>query len=264
MQHRIQIGVIVVLFMLIGGMALWFGGFFSGIKDVRENTEAEDNVSSPHQDAVEHKDAVNTEAVSENILPPIPSDFDVIDQDTAELKGELREKYTALFDDIVRKIREGSANENDWLDLGSVKYTFGDYKGAESAWLYVLKLDPFRAVAYADLAQLYWHKLPNYPKAEEMFLKYIDININSNFALPAYKDLSDLYRYNYKEKSHLADDVLIEALEQFPDEPGLLLALARYYADIADNDSAIQYFKKVLEVNPENESAKEELKRLTN
>ena len=245
--------IIIILFLLITGALLWFGGFSQFFQKPSGSTAVLGDFS-------QNNDEVGPR--QETTLPLPPPDFATLNQNNPDLRPELKSELVKTFEDLLVRLEKEPDSAQTWADLGSVKYAFMDYKGAEALWLYTLELNPDILVAHANLGELYWHKLPNYPKAEEAFLQLIERDPMN--ALRVYKDLSDLYRYNYKEKADLADDVFLDALKKYPENPNLLSHLARLYMEEGKTDLAIEYFERVLAVIPDNESAREELGRLRN
>src|SRR3989344_2866132 len=56
---------------------------------------------------------------------------------------------------------------------------------------------------------------------------------------------------------------LVDGLNYNPDSHDLMTLLASYYRDNGNKEKAIEYFNKVLKLNPDNEAVKRELERLT-
>jgi tetratricopeptide (TPR) repeat protein len=193
-------------------------------------------------------------------LPDPPENYDKIIDNNPALTPETKASREAQFADILKRISEQPERAVFWADLGAIKYAFDDYLGAEQLWLYTFDLDSSITVAQINLAQLYWHDIPNFEKSERFFRFAIDNNEAA--AVVLYRDLSDLYRYSYEAKSHLADDVLLEAYERFPNAHGYLNLLGWYYMEQNDNKKAIEYFERFLETTPDDESTQEELERL--
>ena len=247
-------GVGVAVFVLVAGGILWFGAPAQKAKKSEENAN-----QSPTP--IPSQQAESTPQTSP--AASYPAGYDILIDNNTSFDSERKAQNRKEFNRLVDIIKSQKGTKADWFDLGSVKYFFKDYRGAEAAWVYTIQINPLSISAYANLAQLYWHPLPNIPKAEYMFKKIIELDPAGSSALAAYKDLSDLYRYDYKEKANLADDTLLEALDKYPDNEMILMSLARYYQETGDDTKAIEYYKKVLNIYPKNVSAKEELDMLT-
>lgn len=147
-----------------------------------------------------------------------------------------------------------------WIDAGVVKKVIGDYEGARDAWEYASIIRPLNYVSFKNLGELYWHYLPDLPRSEENFRTAIK---NDPSVFDAYISLSDLYRYSYKEKEGLADDVLLEGLDKNPKLGRDFTAyIARYYKETGNILKAIDFYTRLSMIEPENQDVKEELAKL--
>lgn len=147
-----------------------------------------------------------------------------------------------------------------WLQAGLIKKMIGDFEGARDAWEYASLIRPNNFVSFKNLGELYWHYLPDYPRAEENFRKAIE---NEPRFIDSYVSLSELYRYSYLEKQSLAEMPLLDGIRVSPDSKDLTIYLARFYRDFAkDNGKAVEYYEKFLEMAPDNRDAREELEAL--
>ncbi|MEK7630479.1 MAG: hypothetical protein AAB417_00390 [Patescibacteria group bacterium] len=243
------------LFIVLGIAVLIFA-----VWGIIKLTSPDQNIQTPPPPVGEvlpppPSDDSNTPDGNTSKLQP-PTGFDSLDESRSALKGEARTKAYASFTSLVADINKKSNDLQAWYSLGSIKKMFGDYKGAEQAWLFAVKIDSTFADAYANLGQLYWHDLVNYVKAEEMFLAVIK---NNQTITSAYINLSNLYRYNYTEKKDEADKILLRGLEYNKDDSNLLSALATYYYDMGKRDLAIIYYERLVAADPKNKQAAEDL-----
>jgi tetratricopeptide (TPR) repeat protein len=181
-----------------------------------------------------------------------------------DLDPALKQKYAERFIKIGDMINKDPNNLLDWLALASVMKGAKDYAGAEKVWLYIIQRWPDDPVAFGNLGDLYTNFLPDYPKAEWAYQKAIDVSSGIAEHLIYYRNLHELYKHYYQEKSDLADDILLEALERYPDELDFLALLATYYRDNKQKEKAIEYFEKLLEIEPNNQAAQRDLERLKN
>jgi tetratricopeptide (TPR) repeat protein len=195
-------------------------------------------------------------------LPPFPKGYDVINYDEkvlADIPPERRKEQEDFFANNLAKIEEAPDSLDYWINLGLTKKVFGDYKGAGDVWEYASLIRPKNSSSYINLGDLYWNFLADFPKAEHNYLKAIEISSNR---AGIYKDLSDLYRFSFVEKAHLADDILISGAENNPENPDFYTWLGGYYRDMGDAPRAREYFKKALEINPFSDAVKGELDAL--
>ena len=146
-----------------------------------------------------------------------------------------------------------------WLQLGFYKKVIGDYEGARDAWEYASQIRPQNVVSFKNLGELYWHYLPDYPRAEANLRKAIE---NEPKLIDSYVTLSDIYRYSWKEKINLADDVLLEGIQNNPGNRDLISYLARYYKETGDKQNAIKYYRELLRLDPADNDVIKELQKL--
>lgn len=189
----------------------------------------------------------------------LPSHYSVFVDNAPDMRAEFKKASKEKFSETLEIIKEHPDSLWAWLDLGSIKKSFNDFDGAEEAWVYATKIYPEHTVAYANLGQLYWHNKVNYPIAEAMFLKVISLNIT---AVATYRDLADLYRYNYTAKKDQVDDLILSGLKDNPAEPDLLSYLALYYYEIGERDNSIRMYERLVQATPGNKQAQEDLEDL--
>lgn len=246
MKKWVLFGASFIIFVFTASFFLWYGGIFTKI-----SLPAESPLPPPPNEGVENN----------KTLPPLPVGYQELQENNPNMRPDRREAYLNKFNETVAAIKEHPDSIIAWYELGSVKDAFDDHKGTEEAWLFTLQLAPNYTAVLNNLAQLYWRDLPNYPKAEAMFLTIIKIDVTDT---TAYRDLSDLYRYNYKEKADQADKILLQGLKDNPKSSDLLSYLAAYYKETGKLDLAIKYYEELLPVAPANTKAavEQELKDL--
>lgn len=115
----------------------------------------------------------------------------------------------------------------DLLFLGISKRNSKDYAGAVKAWEEASRLIPESHIPYSNLGDLYQFYLRDFPKAEANLRKAIELFPGY---IAGYMNLHELYRYQYKEKAGLADDILEDGLRKNPEDPTLKAALESYLA----------------------------------
>ncbi len=148
---------------------------------------------------------------------------------------------------------------NVWMQLGILKKEIGDFEGARDAWEYAGMLAPQGSVAFANLGDLYWRYLHDFPKAEAN-LKIAIAHKSDDAA--SWAELSDLYYYSYKEHAALADQVLLDGLKSNPDNDTLMRHLAYLYEMQARYGDALTWWKKVLDFNPQDQEVANKINAL--
>lgn len=233
---RVLLGLLAVIVLGAGGWYIWDQGYLSDSVKLRDD------------------------------LPLAPKGYDTINKDPqvlSELPQDRQDKYMQDFQDTLNAIKEHPDSQLAWNDLGVTKNKFGDYKGAEEAWVYATELTKGANSPglYLNLADLYWNKLQNFERAEWAFRSAIEYD---RATVRAYRDLASMYRFSYAEKKDQAIPVLIEGIENgSPEEAAELLALAGMWAwQDGDIDNAIIYYEEYVKLNPANEAAKSDLEEL--
>lgn len=179
-----------------------------------------------------------------------------------DLDPIIKKKYAEIFIKVGEAINQNPNDLEAWLTLGSVMKAIKNYQMAEDVWLYIIAKWPDDPIAFGNLGDLYTNFLPDLPKAEEYLKKAVENSSGITECLIYYRNLHELYKYHYDEKTDLADDILLEALEIYPDEPDFLVLLAVYYQDIGDIQKAIEYFEKLLKIDPANQAVQRDLEKL--
>ena len=238
MKAEIKIigGVIVV------GLLIWGGIFFL------RNNEPE---------AIDNGDGTSI------VLPPKPSGYDILNKDdiiTTEIPEDRKVQYEDEFKETLQTIMEHPDSFLAWMNLATIKNTFGDYEGAEKAWLYATEISPNQGRSLMNLGDLYWNKLQNFPRAEWAYLTSLDREpVNTR----AYRDLASMYQFSYTEKKDKAIDILLWGAENNPDDKSEFFALAALWAwENSDIANAITYYEQYLEINPDDEVARGDLAKL--
>ena len=176
----------------------------------------------------------------------------------ADLPPELTEQYQKLFDAAKNDIQKDPGKYMAWIQIGQTKLDAGDYEGAERAWRHIAELKPDSYVAFRQLGYLYGYVVHDFPKAEAAYREVIKRDAG---LADSYTSLYDIYR-SWEGKESLAPQILLEGLQNLKDEPYLIAALARHYRYNNEIDKAIEYFEKLLAVDPQNQEAQEALKNL--
>ena len=161
----------------------------------------------------------------------------------ANIPDDKKQEYTGRMKDIVHAIRKGESLYEQLIELASYRKLVEDYAGAEEIWLDMTKRYPTSRQAYDNLGNLYHFYVKDYPKAEVMMKKSIEIE---NVYAPSYVNLFELYTLSYTEKKQLAEQVLLDGLKNTDNHITLEVALAQFYAEQGRTEDARIYFEKVL------------------
>jgi len=134
-----------------------------------------------------------------------------------DAKAIMEEKIT-----LNRKTLTENPNlYESWIELGNQYKIVGDLPKAFEAWEYAGLLNPYNAVSFHNLGDVYGYYLNDPIKAEENFLKAIENAPSDSFY---YIQTSEFYRL-VLENSTKAKDILEQGFEKNPDSPELKKAL---------------------------------------
>ena len=122
------------------------------------------------------------------------------------------------------------------------------------AWQTAVSNEPGQSLAFGNLADLYSFDLGQYEKAEEYYLKVLNMR-SDNYGY--YVGLTSLYRYHLTEKANLIESIMIKGAENNPAEAeNYYMYLANYFASGSsdkggdDKEKAKYYGQKVLKIDP--------------
>ena len=77
-------------------------------------------------------------------------------------------------------------------------------------------------------------------------------------------NLANIYRYKYPGKEGLFEKTLLDAEKKFSDNVDIISTLAAYYRQTKQKDQAIFYYEKLVQLDPNNQTAKQDLEELKN
>lgn len=173
---------------------------------------------------------------------PVPEEVKLFTEDQ-------KKKIYAEVENYGDAVKKDPDFFNGWVQGGLLKKVIGDFEGARDMWEYAGIIRPQNSTSFANMGELYWRYLPNFPKSELNFRTAIK---NKPVEFSAYVSLSDLYFYSYAAKASLADDVLLEGLAANPREINLMKALAILYERQKEYAKALEWWKKAAQLEPSN------------
>lgn len=177
----------------------------------------------------------------------------------SSLTPEEAEFFKQRFSDVKEILQKNPDSFRDWLYLGVLKKGAGDYEGARDVFLYAGQIRPQSSTPFANLADLYAYFLDDPVKAEES-IKTAIASDPSDYNLRL--ALADIYRYKFSGGAVKYEQTLLEAIAKFPDNPNLIAPLAAYFRDTNQIAKAIEWYKKLIKISPDNEEAKQDLAEL--
>lgn len=180
-----------------------------------------------------------------------PQEVRPVPEEVKLFSDDQKKKIYVAIENFGQSVLENSDFLRGWLQLGLYKKVIGDFEGARDAWEYASIIRPLNSVSFANLGELYWRYIADYPKSERNFRTALK---NKPDDMGVYVSLSDLYFYSYKEKAELADDILLEGLAKNSSNTDLMKHLATLYERRREYAKAVEWWQKALDQDPQNTS----------
>ena len=200
--------------------------------------------------------ASDLESMKQSLIAPA-------DIKAQNLTPELKDKYLARLKAAQDELVKFNFDNLQLVDqVAQQKKLLGDIDGAIIAWEYANLIRPQNSLSFSNLAALYHFDLNQYDKAEKNYLISI---ANDPDDINTIRNLFEMYTTAVMDNAK-AEALLLAAIEDNQSEPAKavdLYALAgSFYAENGNNAKALEYYRKVLEINPNNEPVKKEIARL--
>ena len=138
------------------------------------------------------------------------------------------------------------------LQLGNLKYTYGDLQGAKEQYEDILFTHPKDAPALENLGQTL-REMGDYEGAFARWRAALNI---SPYEV-TYLKLADLIEEQFPERQDEIQTLLEEAIATLGQTPGLLKRLGEWYATNEQYDEAISHYKVAKQLDPDDETIDE-------
>lgn len=254
--------IIAVVFLLAAGVFF----YWDTISDIyRFDRKQSDEISefsqntffpvpSAEQPAVQKDNPpVPTTIIKKESLPKYvgrdPEEINPTKDEVALYNEEQRNNLYASIKNLGQAVKKDQGYFFGWMQLGLIKKVIGDFAGARDAWEYAGLISPANTTSFANLGEIYWRYLPDFPRSEKNFRISLKNKPNE---FSTYDSLSQLYFFSYKEKKNLAYDVLLEGMTTNPHDPNFPRALASLYERDGNWTKALEWWQKVLVAEPNN------------
>lgn len=162
------------------------------------------------------------------------------------------------FEAAVVAVQTNPDSYNDWITIGIIKKQVNDYDGARVVWEKAVVLRPAGSLPLYNLANLYADFLNNPQKAEEYYLAALR---NSPDLTQGYTNLADLYK-NKLNQPEKVEPLILDGLSKTNNDPNFYAYLGGFYKETKNYAKAMEYFEKLLKVNPDDATIKAELVNL--
>lgn len=141
-----------------------------------------------------------------------------------ELPKEAVDKRRKLLSDLEVSLSKDPNDLDGWMTVAFVKKFFNNYEGARDAWEFAKMVVPNNPLPYINLGTLYGYYFRDLEKAEGNFLAAVRFD--------------------------------------FSNSVGALHSTALFYKDFGMKEKALELFRELLRINPDDEGVKEEIRRL--
>ncbi len=168
-----------------------------------------------------------------------------------ELPADIKEAYETLKND--------PSNTSAYMKLALWKRDQGQLEEAIKLYEMALEIKPEDTLLLMNSADLYIRN-EQYAEAAGAYVKVTRVNPKW---LASYRSLADLYRYQMPERKIEIPSILKKGLEANPENEIYFVGpLAVYYKDFGPKEEAIRWYERLLELDPTNATAKDELEEL--
>ncbi|MBI5071365.1 tetratricopeptide repeat protein [Candidatus Falkowbacteria bacterium] len=170
-------------------------------------------------------------------------------------KEELPADIQAAYDTLKNDPSDTSA----YIKIAAWKKDNGKLEDAIKLYESALEVKPDDTLLLMNIAELYTRN-EQYAEAAGAYVKVMESDPKW---LAAYRSLADLYRYQMPERKIEIPSILKRGLEaNSENELYFVGPLAIYYKDFGPEEEAIRWYERLIELDPENTTAKNELEEL--
>lgn len=156
-----------------------------------------------------------------------------------------------------------SLNENSdeaYVQLGQIFWEKQD-STAIKYYKSAISINPNNRDAYYNLGLVY-HSLNEFSKSQDAYHKIIELGIKDRYFIEANYNLALMFMDDLKDYKNALNNYLIEVVRANPNHYLGYFRMAICYQTLGDVRNAEQYYRKVLEINPEFKEAADNLNKL--
>lgn len=169
----------------------------------------------------------------------------------------ITQQYLDQLDPLKSKVKENPDSVEYQQQLAVALYATGDYDGARKAYEKAVLLDGSNAVLHNNLGNAY-RDLANFDGAIREYRKALELSPTLS---TGYANLANIYLDNLNQPN----DALLVYADGLKNIPGFIdfyLGKAVVYERQGISTKAIETYKEILKIQPNNPSAMSALKRL--
>ncbi|MBI2507133.1 MAG: hypothetical protein HYW09_00790 [Candidatus Niyogibacteria bacterium] len=219
-KQRYFLGLLLFLAFLVAGYFIWQDSF-------PRKTEEVSDVTGGLKPEIKTEEGIGVKlggdissAIIEKIELKIP-DLDRPIEVSLDLDGDELQKMILEIQQLSNSLKRDYDFVDEWLQLGILRKTIGDYEGALEAWNFAGVIRPNAATSFLNSADLYAFYIKDRKKAEESFLKAIKAEPSGGFA---YFQTAGFYRDVLKDLVK-ARNILEQGISAGADSTGDLQGL---------------------------------------
>ncbi|GEM_PF-5055167 len=179
------------------------------------------------------------------------------------LTEEQRTKLEKEIKDFQEKILQDPTDLNPYWGLALWKNRLGDVRGSAEVYILAIKQNPLFYFGYENLGSNYV-EAQEYDRAEMAFKEAI---IRNPAQPMPYIKLGELYQYYFPEKEGVMEKYYQEGIgKAITDGHRMLLfqTLAEWYERRSENEKALEYYNKIIAIDPNQKQIQEKVQELQN
>ena len=124
------------------------------------------------------------------------------------MNAEIKRIAGDRIKNLIANLKEDPLSFENWNDLALEKEGIDDLKGAEEIWIYTSALSPKDPLSFSNLGNLYGYYLKDNIKAEENYLKSIELEKGNGFwYYQTFMFYKDVLKDAVKAKAIIAEGV---------------------------------------------------------
>ena len=173
---------------------------------------------------------------------------------------EMNEMQKTIYNEAKEKLQEDQEDYESLLSLARLKQDLLDFEGAIEMYENLRTKKPDDLLPLNNLGTIYYNQ-KEYEKSEQMYLEILEITPKWT---NSYRELTNIYRYQLKDKKEEIEPLLLRGIEKYPEmADDFVGSLAVYYDEIVPNkEKAIEYYEKLNALYPGNDNFEERLEEL--
>ncbi len=187
----------------------------------------------------------------------IASDASAYRQEVERKMFEFKKANPEIYENLIKSLKAAEEviakdrkNYNAWVDKGVVLQAFGDFRGAESAYLEAIKISNLARVPWNNLGSIYRDQ----KKYNKALWAYDNLVTNFPEEIEGYLAIFDIYALKLGDEAS-AVNYIRGVIEKFKGDKVVTTFykhLAEYYKNVGKKDLAIEAYKKLAEQDSKN------------